>query len=362
MSNRQTLALFTTKGIIFAFTSITGLFLKQSYANPFFGSLMSRMSHINVIEKYDEHRNAIHHLLSSILSCFADAKMFEQSELELTEQLNSLCNYYPFISLLYLLDNQGKQVCMNVLGSHFRNSPAIGRGSDRSNRPYYTLALHSDSVVITEPYLSSVRRELCVSASVKVNNEDGTVKGFIVLDIDLAATISFLTGDSKRIHFEPYFKAVYSVIVLGLFSVALLLLYLAGKECWTVVQMLFTSEENRLLPFGVVIYLTLALAIFDLGKTTLEEEVLLYKDILRHSSTRRTITRFIAAIIIAVSIEALLMIFKSALKESGEHIIQAVWIILAAGFLLLCMAAYVYLGSRAEVMLTNRKNSKELQS
>jgi len=152
-------------------------------------------------------------------------------------------------------------------------------------------------------------------------NEDGGIKDFIVLDIDLAATLSFLTGDSKRIHFEPYFKAMYSVIVIGLFSVALLLLYLAGKECWSVLKNLLTTAEDKLFPFGVVIYLTLALAIFDLGKTTLEEEVLLYKDILRHSSTRRTITRFIAAIIIAVSIEALLMIFKSALKESGEYII-----------------------------------------
>jgi methyl-accepting chemotaxis protein-like sensor len=319
---------------------------------------MSRMSHINVIEKYEEHRSAIHHLLSSIVSCFADSKMFEQNQAELYEQLQSLSHYYPFISLLYLLDKQGKQLCMNVPGPLFKNSPMIGRGADRSNRAYYVMAINSPEVAITEPYLSSVRRELCISASLKICKED-TCVGVLVLDIDLASIISFLTGDSKRIHFEPYFKAVYSIIVFGLFSVALLLLYLAGKECWTVVQTLITNTEDKLLPFGVVIYLTLALAIFDLGKTTLEEEVLLYKDILRHSSTRRTITRFIAAIIIAVSIEALLMIFKSALKESGEHIIQAVWIILAAGFLLLCMAVYVFLGSKAEVMLTKKKNYKE---
>lgn len=320
---------------------------------------MSKMSHINVIEKYEEHRDALHHLLSSILTCFADIKMFEQNQHELAAQLKSLCDYYPFISLLYLLDAEGKQICMNVPGSRFKYSDKIGRGSDRSNRPYYLMALKSDSVVITEPYLSSVRRELCMSASLKMHDRNGDIKGFIVLDIDLGATISFLTGDSKRIHFEPYFKAMYSIIVFGLFSVALLLLYLASKECWAVLQTLLTPNENKLLPFGVVIYLTLALAIFDLGKTTLEEEVLLYKDILRHSSTRRTITRFIAAIIIAVSIEALLMIFKSALKESGEHIIQAVWIILAAGFLLLCLAVYVFLGSKAEAMLTKRKKTKE---
>ena len=79
---------------------------------------------------------------------------------------------------------------------------------------------------------------------------------------------------------------MYSLIVLALFSVALVLLYAAGLECIKVVRSMAMPQQIMEIPFGVVIYLTLALAIFDLGKTTLEEEMLLYKDILRHSSTR----------------------------------------------------------------------------
>jgi hypothetical protein len=321
---------------------------------------MSKMSHINVIEKYGEHRLAIHNLLSSILGCFADEKMFEQSQEELTRVAASLCSYYPFVSLLYLLDAQGKQICKNVPGSHFKNHPKIGMGADRSNRPYYLLAKKTTSVVVTEPYLSSVRRELCLSTCVKIVNEDGSTKGFIVLDIDVSATLAFLTGDSRRVHFEPYFKVMYTLIVLGLFSVALVLLYAASLECIKVVQSMMMPQQIMEIPFGVVIYLTLALAIFDLGKTTLEEEVLLYKDILRHSSTRRTITRFIAVIIIAVSIEALLMIFKFALNGGGEHIIEAVWIIIAAAMLLVALGVYVYLGSKAEgLLLKNNGNTRK---
>ncbi|MCX7097051.1 MAG: Cache domain protein [Methylococcales bacterium] len=321
---------------------------------------MSKMSHINVIEKYEEHRVAIQNLLSSILGCFADEKMFEQNQTELAKVVDSLCSYYPFVSLLYLLDADGKQICQNVPGSHFKNHPKIGLGVDRSNRPYFLLAKKTTGVVVTEPYLSSVRRELCLSTCIKVDHEDGSTKGYIVLDIDVSATLSFLTGDSRRIHFEPYFKAIYSLIVLGLFSVALVLLYAAGLECLKVVRSLTSPEQVMEIPFGVVIYLTLALAIFDLGKTTLEEEVLLYKDILRHSSTRRTITRFIAVIIIAVSIEALLMIFKFALNGGGEHIIEAVWIIIAAALLLVSLGVYVYLGSKAEgMLLKNNGNSKK---
>lgn len=312
---------------------------------------MSKMSHIVVIEKYEEHKLAIQNLLSSIISCFADDKLFSQSQQELSETLNSLCSYYPFVSLLYLLDSQGKQTTVNVPGSHYKNQPRSGIGADRSKRPYYVMASKSDQPIVTEPYLSSIRRELCVSAAMKIYNEEGSVKGYVVLDIDLGATLAFLTGDSKRIHFEPYFKTMYALIVLGLFCVSLILVYAAATECLKVFRSLMDPERNAIIPFGVVIYLTLALAVFDLGKTTLEEEVLLYKDILRHSSTRRTITRFIAAIIIAVSIEALLMIFKAALKGGGDYIIQAVWIIIAAAVLLLSLGVYVFLGSKAEILL-----------
>ena len=321
---------------------------------------MSKISHINVIERYEEHRVAIHQLLSSILSCFADEKLFDKKQDELSVVLDSLCSYYPFVSLLYLLDAEGRQISANLQGRHFKGHPKKELGADRSHRPYYLAAINSDAVAVTDPYLSSIRSELCLSSSVKTFN-DGKVAGVIVLDVDLDLMLAFLTGDNRRVNFDPYFKFTYSIIIAGLFSVTLLLLYLAGKECWLVLHELFTStnEETKLLPFGVVIYLTLALAIFDLGKTTLEEEVLLYKDILRHSSTRRTITRFISAIIIAVSIEALLMVFKSALQESGGFMIQAVWVILAAGFLLLCLAVYVYLGSKAEVILTKNRTPEK---
>ncbi|MDD1615872.1 MAG: hypothetical protein CG439_982 [Methylococcaceae bacterium NSP1-2] len=322
---------------------------------------MSKMSHINVIEKYEEHRLAIHHLLSSILNFFADKKMFEQSQEELVEQFNSLYTYYPFVSLFYLLDAQGKQLTPCIQGKHVKSYAQMGVGGDRSNRPYYLAAVKSDSAVITEPYLSSVRRDLCLSTSVKMLNDNGSVKGYVVLNIDLKAALAFVTGDSRRVLFEPYFKAIYSLIVIGLFSVAGVLLYTAALECITVARSMITPQQEVAIPFGVVIYLTLALAIFDLGKTTLEEEVLLYKDILRHSSTRRTITRFIAVIIIAVSIEALLMIFKAALHGGGEQLIAAVWIILATALLLVSLGIYVYLGSKAESILLKNSDSTKIK-
>ena len=143
-------------------------------------------------------------------------------------------------------------------------------------------------------------------------------------------------GDSSRGRFQPLFKFIYVMIVLGLFSVVAVLLYSAYTDIAALFQGGHTVEAIQLKPFSVIIFLTLALAIFDLGKTILEEEVLMQKDILRHSSTRRTITRFIAAILIAVSIEALMLMFKGALNNGAETI-QGVWMMLTAVGLLVAL-------------------------
>ena len=141
----------------------------------------------------------------------------------------------------------------------------------------------------------------------------------------------------------------YFSLLLGLFFIVGILLYSAGSE----IVELFTLEnanDVQLKPFSIIIFLTLALAVFDLGKTTIEEEVLMQKDILRHSSTRRTITRFIATILIAVSIEALLLMFKSVLG-SAEHLTSAVAMMATSIGLLIGLGIYVYLGAKAENLL-----------
>ncbi|MCK5926106.1 MAG: Cache domain protein, partial [Methylococcales bacterium] len=168
------------------------------------------MSHINVLEKYDEHHDAIHHLLASILGCFHHERIFDQSPKDLSRFLNSLSRYYPFISILYLLDKNGKQICKNIPGKKFQGVSKKGEGIDRSKRPYFLSATKSDCPVITGPYLSSIGRRLCLSASIKIYDENGDTFGYLVLDIDLDATLNFFTGEDKRIYFEPYFKVVYT--------------------------------------------------------------------------------------------------------------------------------------------------------
>lgn len=308
---------------------------------------MSAMSYLSVIERYHEYKHALRELTASILTGIAEPALLE-SEQNLRDTFHSVAGHYPFMALIYTLDAQGTQSSGNIGSLNPGKDDASGLGKNRSERPYYLLAKDSDSVVVTEPYFSNNGSMLCITAAV-MRQRAGN-KEYIVLDIDLTKAIEFLMGDLARRRFMPAFKAVYILIVSGLFAVAGVLLYAAGAEMISLWHIGSSKEDLHMKPFGVIIFLTLALAIFDLGKTILEEEVLMHKDIFRHSSTRRTITRFIAAILIAVSIEALLLMFKAALGVNGD-ILSAVGMMLTAVGLLVGLGIYVYLGAQAEAIL-----------
>jgi len=314
------------------------------------------MNFISVIDRYHDYKGAIHELMASIVTGIFDDKLFANEEV-LSRSMKWLGHNYPFVDLIFTLDGNGIQTSRNISRRTLPDKKqGAGLGANRRHRPYYMKAKENDGVIVTEPYLSTSSHKLCISAAARCLDDEGKVKGVLVVDIDLADAIEFLMGDRKRKKLQPFFVAVYTLIVIGLFTVVGILLYSAGSEILT----LFRDphpEHLHLKPFSIIIFLTLALAIFDLGKTTIEEEVLMHKDIFRHSSTRRTITRFIAAILIAVSIESLLLMFKSVLG-SPEYLSNAVAMMAAAVGLLVGLGIYVYLGAKAETLL-KRANTQQ---
>ena len=313
--------------------------------------MINEPSYIDVIERYHQYRGAIHELIESLMTGIMRNRLLDD-ESERHRAMKCLSEKYPFVDLLYILDKEGVQK-IGFLDAGEEGSHASGRskGRDRSQRPYFIAVKEGDGVAITEPYFSIEQRQLCVSAAVKIQSKKTGESGYLVLDFDLRKKLSFLMGDALRHHFEPFFRAVYGVIVLALMIVVFILLYMAFAEVASLFFDVLEHKEQQLKPFGIIIFLTLGLAVFDLGKTVLEEEVLMPKDIFRMASTRRTITRFVGAILIAVLIEALLLMFKSVLGDT-EHLIGAVWMMMAAVGLLVGLGIYLYLACMAEKITT----------
>jgi hypothetical protein len=303
---------------------------------------MTPRNYLFLLKKYDEYKIQIERLLESIITALAPDRL-EASNDMLNEVVKKLYKSYPFVELIYCLNEKGIQITESAaapgISDSKRREPGIN--SDRSNRIYYTRATeNTNKTTITQPYLSSATHQLAISAVqsfISGQNE----RRFLVINFNLEKLITFLNGDSLRRMVHPFFQIIYGVIGIMLVVVSALLLYAAGQSLF---DMIHEHTNTATQAFQSVILVTLGLAIFDLGKTILEEEVLLHKDIHHSGSTRRTISRFMSAIVIAVSIESLLLMFKSLLGDA-THLQNAVWMLVAAVALLVGLGAYLKLTS-----------------
>src|SRR5690606_29941165 len=206
---------------------------------------------------------------------------------------------------------------------------------------YYSRARDNiKAITITQPYLSSATHQLAISAVQRFVDAEKTTR-YLVINFNLEKLITFLNGDGFRRIVHPLFQIVYGVIGIMLVAVSMLWLCSAGASLY---EMIHEHANTATQAFQSVILVTLGLAIFDLGKTILEEEVLLHKDIHHTGSTRRTIARFMSAIVIAVSIESLLLMFKSLLGDA-THLNSAVFMLIAAVALLVGLGVYLKLTS-----------------
>ena len=309
---------------------------------------------MNRLENFHESRNDLLGFLGSILEGVISEEHLGAGTDALRKQLKPLIRAYPFLDLCYVLNPDGRQIGTNIVGA--RCSPSLGKegdGEDRSQRPYYRQARDSAGSVLTPPYFSSATRSLCVTVSTPVRDENNHLLGIVVADIDYEQVMTLLEDDHRRKAMEPFFKGIYSVFSLGLLVVSVGLAIQAFHSLRQVFGNL-TEIADTTPSFQATILLTLALAIFDLAKTIFEEEVLLRKDVRRHSATRRTLTRFIASILIAISIEALMLVFKFAIQDP-THLNEAGWLVFTVVGLLIGLGVYVYLGARAEILLTRNK-------
>ena len=99
--------------------------------------------------------------------------------------------------------------------------------------------------------------------------------------------------------------------------------------------------------FKPIIALTLGLAVYDLGKTIVEQEVLPRTQHVSDVFNPKTLLNFSVSIIIALLIEALLVVFKISL-HNYKDLPYAATLVGALSFLLLVFAILVYIIRKTE--------------
>ena len=236
---------------------------------------------------------------------------------------------------VYLLDEKGVQVSPTFT-QHEQIDDDIGR--IRADRAYYYRAVREERCTLTDPYPSLITGDLTVTASAPIFNENGELKYVACIDIPLDEAIKVAHPTTMDHLFSEFFKLAYGAFAFALIAVAVLLFF-KGIQSFFVYEI--TPDKFKIKDmFEATILLTLALAIFDLSKTLIEEEILGRHKEHNVSGPHKTMVRFLGSIIIALSIEALMLVFKFAIIDPNK-LIYAMYIVMGVAFLLISLAIYI---------------------
>ena len=290
---------------------------------------------IREIQQFSEVRARARAYLCYLFTRNIPNRMPEPNVDVITGSLDKIVHEVEEFEALYLLDHRGEQVINNSTDDPHKKG---GLGQNRSGKSYYYRAVREKRCVLSDPYPSTLTNDLTVTASYPIYDEQGILKYIACIDVSLEHILKIAHPSSLQSMFGRSSQVIYSIFSLSLLAIAMLLLFNGMRSLFTH-GFAFNLLDIEAM-FQSTILITLSLAIFDLVKTIFEEEVLGRHERDESSGIHKTMVRFLGSIIIALAIEALMLVFKYAIIDSS-HILNAVYLIGGVTLLLFGLAFYL---------------------
>lgn len=250
------------------------------------------------------------------------------------DNFKKLYSVFPSLELVYVCD---KDTLIQISPNIYRNKTSdTPKGRDRSYL-LKKMQFNASNISISKPYISSATGKTCITV---VKEEDDKV---FFMDFTLVALLERLglIEIHKQFNFVSksfYFIAANVMMILALFTI--------GYSFFEFIDsLLFKSGLSIESIFKPVIALTLGLAIFDLAKTILEQEVV-FKSYSKNSKIEyKVFTKFAITIIIALLIESLMVVFKIAIDDYSQ-MLNAVYLVVGVSFLIVALGIFIYLSKK----------------
>jgi hypothetical protein len=291
---------------------------------------------IKEIDEFSRYRTKARAYFCYMLSRSLPNRVPGISVKDLKVSLRSINKTVKNVDAMYILDADGRQL-INTISMDSRYSRK-GLGENRSKRAYYYKVIRDKRCVLTDPYPSIKSNNLIVTVAYPVFNDKDELLYIVCIDISLSNLLGMINIASIDSVSGKVMKYIYAVFTLALFFVALLL-FIKGVYSFFELGIDFYEIDIKNV-FESTILLTLSLAIFDLVKAMFEEEVLGEHHKSAGDDIHKTMVRFLGSIIIALAIEALMLVFKFALTDSSK-LLYAVYLILAITALLIGLSIYI---------------------
>jgi len=248
-----------------------------------------------VINIYKRHKTTVDNHITTLI------KSFPKNYIDNAEMI---LKQYRYIQLIYGVDQEYKQITPIICRKEYDTAHL---GSDK--RHYFNkLSLNEEGFYISNPYIHYRTGKASLSVVHKVDET------YYVFDISLIELLEVLRLiEYNKIH-DKFKRAVY---LLGSTMLSFVAIFLIVYGSVVFGQLFFALTTTDILHdiFKSIISITLGLAIFDLAKQIFEHEVLFHS--FHHAEDRQYIVlgKFLISIIIALSIETLMVVFKIALED-----------------------------------------------
>lgn len=145
---------------------------------------------------------------------------------------------------------------------------------------------------------------------------------------------------------------IYGTLGFALCAVAFTLTVFSAIETFS-----NFAFDNRSSLLSFVSYLIISVAVFDVGRYLLEEEVLRDRELRSPKEARQSITKFMVIIIIAVTLESLLHILQ--IEQNLEDIIFPALMLFIGAILLVSLGIFQKLSSSTERELDEQSKKQE---
>lgn len=251
--------------------------------------------------------------------------------------ITKIKNEITAFDCIYVLDSKGNQVS-EIIREGGKSHLLDDGMQNYSDRAYFYETIKEQRCIITNPYPTRFDGSLVVTCAYPVYNDEYKLLFVICIDIHLK--------DAIKISSSSRFFNIFSNVSIGVYfclstmlTLICVLLFIKGISSFWIALVHFRSWDIKEV-FEATILLTLSLAIFDLVKAIFEEEVLGKNSGESHRAIHKTMIRFLGSIVIALAIEALMLVFKFTISEP-DKIIYAVYLTGGVAMLLLGLSVYV---------------------
>ncbi|QKF83201.1 hypothetical protein CRV08_11025 [Halarcobacter ebronensis] len=278
------------------------------------------------LEVYFQNQDKIEDFLQESLLKLGELKRLRENKFK------EIFSIFPSLELVYIINKDTK---IQISPNFYRNS--TDTNAQNISRDYLLSKLHfkeNSLTAFSTPYVSSATKSSCVTVSVSEGNY------IIFFDFKIESLLERMNLIELNKPFHTMTKTFYTIAGYSMFLLALFIVFYSIYDFIHSFAVKGIFDLDTI--FKPIIALTLGVAIFDLGKTILEQEVY-FKSYSKNSKVEtKMITKFLISIIIALSIEGLMVVFKIAINDY-DKMINALYLITGISFILIALSIFIYL-------------------